>query len=75
MFDLTQREGIPTSQIGELTSTDLSNGVLQSGGYTVLMLGFDPWYRAWTNQEERLVLNAILFPTGTRSQPGRQAVS
>jgi hypothetical protein len=37
MFDLTQREGIPTSQIGQLTSTDLSNGVLQSGGYTVLI--------------------------------------
>ncbi|GAA5192643.1 hypothetical protein GCM10023322_52710 [Rugosimonospora acidiphila] len=37
MFDLTQREGIPTSQIGQLTSTDLANGVLQSGGYTVLL--------------------------------------
>jgi hypothetical protein len=37
MFDLTQKEGIPTSQIGQLTSTDLSNGVLQSGGYTVLI--------------------------------------
>ena len=29
------------------------------------MLGFDPWYRAWTTQEERLVLNAVLFPAGT----------
>jgi hypothetical protein len=29
------------------------------------MVGFDPWYRAWTTQEERLVLNAILYPTGT----------
>jgi hypothetical protein len=37
LFDLTQREGIPTSQIGQLTSTDLANGVLQSGGYTVLI--------------------------------------
>jgi hypothetical protein len=37
MFDLTQREGVPTSQIGQLTSTDLANGVLQSGGYTVLI--------------------------------------
>ena len=37
MFALTQKEGIPTSQIGQLTSTDLSNGVLQSGGYTVLI--------------------------------------
>jgi hypothetical protein len=37
MFDLTQKEGIPTSQISQLTSTDLANGVLQSGGYTVLI--------------------------------------
>jgi hypothetical protein len=37
LFDLTQKEGIPTSQIDQLTSTDLSNGVLQSGGYTVLI--------------------------------------
>ena len=37
MFDMTQKEGIPTSQIGQLTSTDLSNGVLQSGGYTALI--------------------------------------
>jgi len=37
MFDLTQKEGIPTSEIGQLTSTDLSNGVLLSGGYTVLI--------------------------------------
>jgi hypothetical protein len=37
MFDLTQKEGVPTSEIGQLTSTDLSNGVLQSGGYTVLI--------------------------------------
>ena len=29
MFDLTQKEGIPTSQIGQLTSTDLANGVLR----------------------------------------------
>ena len=28
---------IPTSQISQLTSTDLANGVLQSGGYTVLI--------------------------------------
>lgn len=37
VFDLTQKEGIPTSEIGQLTSTDLANGVLQSGGYTVLI--------------------------------------
>jgi hypothetical protein len=28
------------------------------------MIGFDPWYRMWTMQEERLVLNGILYPTG-----------
>jgi hypothetical protein len=37
MFDLTQHEGIPTSEITQLTSTDLANGVLASGGYTVLI--------------------------------------
>jgi hypothetical protein len=37
MFDLTQKEGIPTSEITQLTSTDLANGVLASGGYTVLI--------------------------------------
>jgi hypothetical protein len=35
------------------------------GSGHAIMLGFDPWYRAWTTQEERLVLNAILYPTGT----------
>lgn len=37
IFDLTQKEGIPTTEIVQLTSTDLSNGVLQSGSYTVLI--------------------------------------
>jgi hypothetical protein len=37
MFDLTQHEGVPASQISQLTSTDLSNGALQTGGYTVLI--------------------------------------
>jgi hypothetical protein len=37
MFDLTQKEGVPTSQIAQLTSTDLANGALISGGYTVLV--------------------------------------
>jgi hypothetical protein len=35
------------------------------GSGHVIMLGFDPWYRAWTTQEERLVLNAVLYPVGT----------
>jgi hypothetical protein len=36
MFDLTQTEGIPTSQIGQLTSADLANDVL-SGEDTELI--------------------------------------
>jgi hypothetical protein len=35
------------------------------GAGHAIMLGFDPWYRAWTTEEERLVLNAILYPAGT----------
>ena len=37
MFDLTQKEKIPTSQIGQITSTDLAAGVLVSGGYTTFI--------------------------------------
>jgi hypothetical protein len=37
MFDLTQKEGIPTSQIGQITSTDLANGVLVSQHYTAFV--------------------------------------
>ncbi|HET7760079.1 MAG TPA: hypothetical protein VFK62_09160 [Gaiellaceae bacterium] len=37
MFDLTAKEGIPTSQIGQITSTDLANGALVSGGYTAFI--------------------------------------
>ncbi len=37
MFGLTQQAGIPVTQISQLTSTDLSNGALVSGGYTVLI--------------------------------------
>jgi len=37
MFDLTQREGVPTSQIGQITSTDLTNGVLVNQHYTAFI--------------------------------------
>jgi hypothetical protein len=37
LFDLTQREHIPASAISQLTSTDLANGALASGGYTALI--------------------------------------
>jgi hypothetical protein len=30
-------------------------------GHAVLF-GFDPWFRSWTTQEERLVLNTLLYP-------------
>ena len=29
-----------------------------------ILIGFDPWYRMWTMQEERLVLNGVLYPAG-----------
>ncbi len=37
IYSLTQKEKIPTSQIGQLTSTDLANGVLVSGNYAGLI--------------------------------------
>jgi hypothetical protein len=37
------------------------------------MLGFDPWYRAWTTEEERLVLNSLLYPAGTAIPAGQSA--
>jgi hypothetical protein len=39
------------------------------GAGHAIMLGFDAWYRAWTTQEERLVLNGILYPTGSVIAP------
>ena len=39
------------------------------GSGHAIMLGFDAWYRAWTQQEERLVLNGVLFPTGSPIAP------
>ena len=40
------------------------------GSGHAIMLGFDAWYRAWTTQDERLVLNAILYPHGAAIPPG-----
>jgi hypothetical protein len=57
MFDLTQKEQVPVSQISQLTSTDLANGALQSGGYTVLI---DPGS----------VISATA-PTGTAGTPAQ----
>ena len=45
------------------------------GAGHAIMLGFDAWYRAWTTQDERLVLNGILYPHGTAIPPGRSPPS
>jgi hypothetical protein len=44
------------------------------GSGHAIMLGFDPFYRAWNTEEERLVLNAVLFPSGTPVPMGTTAV-
>ena len=43
------------------------------GAGHAIMLGFDPWYRAWTTEEERLVLNSLLYPAGTAIPAGQSA--
>jgi hypothetical protein len=40
------------------------------GAGRAIMLGFDAWFRAWTTEEERLVLNALLYPAGSAIPPG-----
>jgi hypothetical protein len=42
-------------------------------GHAVL-LGFDPFFRAWKEQDERLVLNAVMYPLGA-SQPATTAAA
>ena len=44
------------------------------GAGHAIMLGFNPYFRAWVTAEERLVLNAILFPTGSSVPAGAAAV-
>jgi len=39
------------------------------GSGHAILIGFDPWYRAWTLEEERLVLNGVLYPTGSAIPP------
>ena len=39
------------------------------GAGHAILIGFDPWYRAWTLEEERLVLNGVLYPTGSAISP------
>ncbi len=49
---------------------DAANG----SGHAIL-LGFDPFYRAWKEQDERLVLNAALYPVGNEIAPAVTSVS
>ncbi len=35
-----------------------------NGSGHAVMFGFNPFYRSWKEQDERLVLNAALYPTG-----------
>ncbi|HZC51135.1 MAG TPA: hypothetical protein VE441_01360, partial [Mycobacterium sp.] len=44
------------------------------GAGHAIMIGFDPWYRGWTTGEERLVLNGLLYPSGSAIPPGAAAV-
>ncbi len=39
------------------------------GAGHAILIGFDPWYRAWTLQEERLVLDGVLYPAGSAIPP------
>jgi hypothetical protein len=35
------------------------------GAGRAVLFGFDPFFRAWKDQDDRLVLNAITYPTGS----------
>jgi hypothetical protein len=39
------------------------------GAGHAILIGFNPWYRMWTTQEERLVLNGVLYPSGPAIAP------
>jgi hypothetical protein len=39
------------------------------GAGRALLLGFNPYYRAWVDGEERIALNGILYPTSTAVEP------
>lgn len=40
-----------------------------AGSGHAVMFGFNPFFRSWKEQDERLVLNAILYPTGAALPP------
>jgi hypothetical protein len=39
------------------------------GSGHVVALGYNPFYRAWKEEDERLVLNAVLYPKGAALAP------
>jgi hypothetical protein len=40
-----------------------------AGSGHAIMIGFNPFYRSWKEQDERLVLNAALYPKGAALEP------
>jgi hypothetical protein len=64
----------PDEKYGYETRGDLLNGrpaVVDSpsGQGHAVMIGFNPFYRSWKEQDERLVLNAALYPKGPALEP------
>ena len=45
------------------------------GAGHAILIGFDAWYRMWTWQEERLVLNGVLYPSGSAIPPSSAAAA
>jgi hypothetical protein len=45
------------------------------GSGHAILVGFDPFYRAWKEQDERLMLNAILYPTGAAIAPAARTTT
>ena len=41
------------------------------GSGHVVALGYNPFYRAWKEEDERLVLNAVLYPKGAALAPSQ----
>src|SRR5204863_9006240 len=56
MYDLSVKEKIPVSQIGQITAADLANGVLQSQGYTAFI---DPGSAITTANSGAAALTAL----------------
>ena len=55
--------GYQVNAIGNLNGRPAVVDQPLGSGHSVLF-GFDPFYRAWKEQDERLVLNALLYPLG-----------